>query len=171
MGTSLEASRNLGQAAKSSINIGDTAPDFTLPDQNRQVFHLAERLGESETVLYFYPKDFSQGCTKEACAFRDQFESFAEWGAKVVGVSGDSVESHSFFAARYKLPFTLLADTDGAIRKLYGVQKILGLLPGRVTFVIDRRGIVRHTFNSMGRIDGHVKEALRVLDEIQRESH
>jgi len=170
MSTSIEARGNRGQVAKSSISLGDAAPDFTLPDQEHQLFHLADHIGQSEIVLYFYPRDFTQGCTKEACAFRDQYESFADRGAKVIGVSGDTVASHNYFASRYKLPFTLLADIDGAVRNLYGVHKVLGLLAGRVTFVIDRGGIVRHMFNSQANIDGHITKALQVLDEIKEES-
>ena len=147
---------------KPGVEVGDTAPDFTLPDATGKDISLAALRGRP-VVLYFYPKDDTPGCTKEACTFRDQFEDFREAGAEVVGVSSDSSESHKKFATRYKLPFTLLSDRGGKVRKLYGVPATLGLLPGRVTFVIDAGGVVRHVFNSQLDATRHVSEALGVL--------
>jgi thioredoxin-dependent peroxiredoxin len=114
-------------------------------------------------VLYFYPKDETPGCTKEACAFRDSYEVFAEAGAEVIGVSSDSVDKHAAFAGHHELPFTLLSDEGGQVRKSYGVPSTLGILPGRVTYVIDRTGTVRHVFNSMTNIGRHVNDALDVV--------
>ena len=114
-------------------------------------------------VLYFYPKDETPGCTKEACAFRDQYEVFKEAGAQVLGVSADSPTSHRLFAAKYRLPFKLLSDADGTVRRLYGVTATLGLLPRRATFVIDRTGIVRHAFSSQFHPSQHIDEALAAL--------
>jgi peroxiredoxin Q/BCP len=114
-------------------------------------------------VLYFYPKDDTPGCTKEACTFRDDYAEFEAAGAAVLGVSGDSSESHRRFAAKHRLPFPLLADPGGKVRRLYGVPATLGLLPGRVTFVIDGAGIVRHVFSSQLNPARHVAEALGVL--------
>ncbi len=151
------------------IQVGDKAPDFTLPAQSGQPVRLYDRIGQNVVVLYFYPKDNTPGCTAEACAFRDSHEVFSDAGAEVIGVSSDSVDRHAAFAGRHKLPFTLLADSDGAVRKAYGVPAVLGLLPGRVTYVIDRAGTVRHVFNSMTNIDKHVGEALRVVRELQAE--
>ncbi|RKS07349.1 peroxiredoxin Q/BCP [Nocardiopsis sp. Huas11] len=148
------------------IGAGDTAPDFTLPDQSGNRVRLRDRLGERVVVLYFYPKDDTPGCTAEACAFRDSHEVFAEAGAEVIGISSDSVDRHAAFAGRHELPFTLLSDKGGAVRKDYGVPSVLGLLPGRVTYVIDRQGTVRHVFNSMTVIDKHVKEALSVVRDL-----
>jgi peroxiredoxin Q/BCP len=114
-------------------------------------------------VVFFYPKDDTPGCTAEACSFRDRYEAFAEAGAEVVGISSDSPESHRRFAARHGLPFLLLSDADGAARSAYGVPRTLGLLPGRVTYVIDAQGVVRHIFNSQFRPARHIEEALGAL--------
>ena len=149
------------------IQVGDRAPDFTLPTQSDGMFHLEDHLGERVIVLYFYPKDNSVGCTAEACAFRDSYEVFTEAGADVIGVSSDSVDRHAGFAAQHDLPFTLLSDQGGRVRKAYGVPAVLGVIPGRVTYVIDRAGVVRHVFSSMRNIDGHVGDALRVVRELQ----
>src|SRR5207248_6435629 len=115
------------------IGVGDKAPDFTLPSQSGEQVRLYDRLGSSVVVLYFYPKDHTPGCTAEACAFRDSHEVFAEAGAEVIGVSSDSVARHTAFADRHRLPFTLLSDQGGKVRKTYGVPPVLGVLPGRVT--------------------------------------
>lgn len=146
-----------------AVDIGDAAPDFELTDANGKRVRLSEYRGKKSVVLYFYPKDDTPGCTKEACSFRDSYEAFQEAGAEVIGVSSDSEASHGKFAAKYRLPFTLLADAGGAVRKQYGVPATLGLLPGRVTFVIDTDGIVRHVFNSQLQATRHVAEALRTL--------
>jgi thioredoxin-dependent peroxiredoxin len=149
------------------IRAGDKAPDFTLPSQSGEQVRLSDRLGERVVVLYFYPKDDTRGCTAEACAFRDSFEVFTEAGAEVIGVSSDSVDSHAAFAGKYDLPFTLLSDKGGQVRKSYGVQAVVGLIPGRVTYVIDREGTVRHSFNSMTNIGQHIGDALRVVRKLQ----
>jgi peroxiredoxin Q/BCP len=152
-----------------SVQVGDKAPDFTLPSQSGEPVRLQDRLGERVVVLYFYPKDNTPGCTAEACAFRDSHETFTDAGAEVIGVSSDSSDKHAAFAGRHKLPFTLLADQGGRVRKAYGVPAVLGLLPGRVTYVIDRAGTVRHIFNSMSNIDKHVSDALEVVRQLQAE--
>jgi len=151
------------------IQAGDKAPDFTLPSQSGEPVRLQDRLGERVVVLYFYPKDHTSGCTAEACAFRDSYEAFTEAGAEVIGVSSDSSGRHAGFASKHRLPFTLLADQGGRVRKAYGVPAALGLIPGRVTYVIDRTGTVRHVFNSMMNIDGHVGQALEVVRKLQAE--
>ena len=151
------------------IQVGDKAPDFTLPSQSGEPVRLQDRLGERVVVLYFYPKDNTPGCTAEACAFRDSYEVFTEAGAEVIGVSSDSVDKHAGFAGKHSLPFTLLSDRGGQVRKRYGVPAVLGLLPGRVTYVIDRGGTVRHVFNSMTHIDQHISEALDVVRQLQAE--
>jgi len=142
---------------------GLVAPDFTLHSHADRLVRLSDFRGKQSVVLYFYPKDDTPGCTKEACSFRDSYEAFKEAGAEVIGVSSDSESSHGKFAAKYKLPFTLLADSGGAVRKQYGVPATLGLLPGRVTFVIDPQGVVRHVFNSQLQATRHVDEALNIL--------
>ena len=151
------------------IQAGDTAPDFTLPSQSGEPVRLQDRLGQRVVVLYFYPKDNTRGCTAEACAFRDSYEVFAEAGAEVIGISSDSAARHAAFAGQHQLPFTLLSDQGGKVRKLYGVPAVLGLLPGRVTYVIDRQGTVRHVFSSMTNIGQHVSDALEIVRQLQTE--
>lgn len=152
------------------IGVGDKAPDFTLPSNSGEQVSLHDRIGENAVVLYFYPKDESSGCTAEACAFRDSYEAFTDLGAEVIGVSSDSVERHVAFAGKNRLPFTLLSDVGAKVRKLYGVPSTLGVLPGRVTYVIDREGTVRHTFNSMLNFGAHVTEALDAVRKLQAEN-
>jgi peroxiredoxin Q/BCP len=145
-----------------TLKPGERAPDFSLPDANGEPVRLSSFRG-SPVVVYFYPKDDTPGCTLEACTFRDQYEDFADAGAAVIGISSDSSASHRRFAARHRLPFTLLSDRDGAVRKLYRVPSTLGLLPGRVTFVIDGDGVVRHVFESQLAAARHATEALEAL--------
>ncbi len=149
------------------LKVGDAAPDFALPSQTGEIVNLKDLLGRKEIVLYFYPKDNTSGCTAEACAFRDSYEVFKERGAEVVGVSSDSVDSHRGFASRNTLPFILLSDENGKVRRLYGASSTFGLLPGRVTYVIDRRGIVRQIFSSQLSPKKHIDEALKTLEKIQ----
>ena len=151
------------------VNIGDRAPDFTLPSQKGENVTLTQFLGKKNVVLYFYPKDESPGCTREACTFRDSYELFTDLGAEVIGVSADSVESHKAFAEHHNLPFTLLSDVDNAVRKLYGVASTLGIIPGRVTFIIDKKGVVRHVFSSQLQPEKHIEEAREVLRKLVEE--
>lgn len=151
------------------MKTGDPAPDFELPDAAGKSVRLSDFAGKRPVVLYFYPKDETPGCTAEACAFRDSHEAFRETGAEVIGVSSDSEESHRKFAERHRLPFTLLSDHGGKVRKLYGVPPTMGLLPGRVTCVIDKKGVVRHVFDSQFNPKKHVSEALRILKETESE--
>ncbi len=146
-----------------ALTSGSAAPDFELPDQNGNPVRLSQYRGKSPVVVYFYPKDDTSGCTIEACRFRDDLPRFRAQGAEILGISGDSGESHLKFAAKYDLPFTLLTDKGGRVRKLFGVKKTFGLIPGRVTFVIDRDGIVRHVFSSQSEPARHVEEALAAL--------
>jgi peroxiredoxin Q/BCP len=146
-----------------SIAVGDKAPDFQLRDQKGNTVSLADFRGKKAVVLYFYPKDETPGCTKEACSFRDSYEDFVKAGAEVIGVSGDSVGKHQAFAEHHRLPFTLLADEGNKLRKAYGVPATLWILPGRVTYVIDRQGIVRHVFDSQLQATKHIDEALGVI--------
>lgn len=136
------------------------APNVALQLQTGEVVILAELWQARPVVLFFYPKDGTAVCTKEACAFRDAYEDFVAAGATVVGVSGDSAASHQQFAAEHRLPFYLATDADGAVRRAFGVRKTLGIIPGRVTIVIDRDGVVRHTFRGQFAADRHVREAL-----------
>jgi peroxiredoxin Q/BCP len=157
------------EVREGKVRVGDKAPDFTLPDQSGAMVNLRDFVGSKIVVLYFYPKDFSRGCTAEACAFRDSYNVFVEAGAQVIGVSSQSVESHNSFALTNKLPFVLLSDEGGKVRELYGVSSTLGLLPGRVTYIIDKQGIVRHVFSSQLNPTKHIEEALRVVNEIGKE--
>ena len=143
-----------------SIQPGDPAPDVTLSLHNGTRVALADLYRDHVVVLFFYPKDNTAVCTKEACAFRDSYEKFIEAGATVVGVSSDSDASHEDFATRNRLPFLLASDADGALRKAFGVPKTLGIVPGRVTYVIDRQGVVRHVFSAQFAADAHVREAM-----------
>jgi thioredoxin-dependent peroxiredoxin len=148
------------------IEIGDQVPRFALQDQHGNVFTLDDFIGKKNLVIYFYPKDDSPGCTKEACYFQDQFEVFREADALIIGISGQSAESHLKFAEKYRLSFTLLSDTGNKIRKLFGVPtNLFGILPGRVTYVVDKTGKVVYLFNSQTAATKHVDEALRVLKE------
>ena len=152
-----------------SVKVGDKAPDFTLPSQTGDDVTLSEFLGKKNVVLYFYPKDETPGCTREACSFRDSYEELTNLGAEVLGVSAQSVESHKSFATHHGLPFILLSDEGNKVRKLYGVPSSLGLLPGRVTYIIDKKGIVRHIFNSQTQTQRHVEEAKNELKELEKD--
>jgi peroxiredoxin Q/BCP len=148
------------------LKIGDAIPAFSLPDQNGKLFDINTVLGKKNLVIYFYPKDDSPGCTAQACSFRDQFEVFKEADAVIIGISGQSVQSHKEFAIKHRLTFTLLSDEGNKIRKQFGVPtKLLGLLPGRVTYVADKTGKVIYIFNSQINATKHVDEALRILKQ------
>ncbi|MDJ0708219.1 MAG: peroxiredoxin [Leptolyngbyaceae cyanobacterium MO_188.B28] len=151
----------------SPVKVGDRAPAFTLPNQSGATVNLADWLGNKPIVLFFYPKDDTPGCTAEACAFRDSYEVFQEAGAEVIGVSADTPTSHQQFANRHQLPYTLLSDQGNQVRKLYGVPATLFVLPGRVTYIIDRQGVVQHIFDSQLEFQAHVQEALNALKQIQ----
>lgn len=150
------------------VKVGDTAPDFTLPSQTGSLVNLKDFRGQKNVVLYFYPKDDTPGCTAEACAFRDQYEVFKAAGAEVMGISSDSSASHQQFAGKYQLPFTLLSDANNKVRDLYGVPAALWVLPGRVTYVINKQGVVEHIFDSMLNFQAHVEEALKTLKAIPK---
>lgn len=150
------------------VKVGSIIPEFSLPDQNGNIFDIKSVLGKKNLVIYFYPKDDSPGCTKEACSFRDQFDVFNEANALIIGISGQSAESHLRFASKYRLNYTLLSDEKDKIRKLFGVpSNLLGLLPGRVTYIVDKTGKVVYLFDSQSQATKHVDEALRVLKELQ----
>ncbi|TFG73863.1 MAG: peroxiredoxin, partial [Thermodesulfobacteriales bacterium] len=149
------------------VEVGELAPDFTLPDQDGELVSISSYLGKSSVVLFFYPKVFSPGCTTQACHFRDSYEDFTDLGAEVIGVSSDSVESHKRFLDEYLFPFRLLSDEGGKIRKLYGATKGFGLLPGRYTFIIDKQGIIKYIFTSETNMKKHIEESLRILREIE----
>ena len=145
-----------------TVTENSTAPAFTLPDQDGNEVSLVSLRGQW-VVVYFYPKDDTPGCTAESCALRHAHEAFTDAGVRVLGISSDDVASHRAFADKHRLPFTLLADTDGAVRRSFGVKRTLGLLPGRVTYVIDPAGIVRKVFSSQFRATAHQAEALQTI--------
>lgn len=146
--------------------VGDPAPDFALPNANGEVIRLSEFRGKKEVVLYFYPKDNTPGCTAEACAFRDNYDVISDMDAEVIGVSADSQASHQGFAAQYGLQFLLLSDVDGVARKAFDVPMSFGVMPGRVTYVIDKQGVIRNVFTSQININKHIAEALATLRQL-----
>jgi thioredoxin-dependent peroxiredoxin len=152
-------------AAMVNLAPGDPMPDSTLvgPDGPTK---LRDRIGKP-LVVYFYPKDETYGCTKEACGFRDQYEAFVSAGADVIGISRDDAASHEKFREHHRLPFTLLSDPRGAVAASWGVRTTLGIIPGRVTFVFDKAGVVKHRFDSMLRFGKHVDEALEVVKTLR----
>ena len=156
----------MGFRSKDKVGVGSKAPDFALTSQSGEMVDLRDFLGQKPVVLFFYPKDGTPGCTKQACSFRDDYDQFAKLDAEVVGISSDSVESHRGFAAEHDLPFTLLSDEEGRVRRLYGVPSTFGLFPGRVTYVIDEEGVVKHIFSSQLGVEKHVEEALQALQII-----
>ncbi len=150
-----------------TLRIGSTLPDLILKDQNDQSVRLHDLIGQAPLVIYFYPKDETPGCIAEACSFRDQFEDFETAGAKVFGISGDSVKSHFNFARRLKLNFTLLSDKDRKAEKAFGVERnLFGLIPGRVTFVFDKKGKLQYEFSSATQATKHITEALSALKKL-----
>lgn len=150
-----------------SLAIGDRALDFRLPALHGGEVALSDFLGKKNVVLFFYPKDETLGCTAEACSFRDAYQDFLAAGAEVIGISSDSIESHAKFAEHHHLPMQLLADVGGHVRAQYGIKPSLGLFDGRETFIVDKKGIVRHVFRSQVQVKRHVAESLDVLAHLQ----
>jgi Peroxiredoxin len=155
-------------SVQAPVKVGDVAPDFTRTTQNGKTFHLKDFQGKQAVVLYFYPKDETSVCTAEACSFRDRYEDFKAAGAEVIGVSSDTDESHRAFAGHHHLPFELVSDSDNSLRELYGVKPEdtkFGLLPGRVTYVIDKAGVVQLVFSSVLESEPHIAKALQLLQQ------
>lgn len=145
------------------IQVGDKIPYFTLKDQNGNDFDISTLLGRKKLVIFFYPQDGSLNCTREACYFRDLSDVFDEVDAVIIGISGQSVESHKKFAETNRLNYTLLSDNNNTVRKLFGVPgRVFGLIPGRVTYVADRTGKVVHIFDSQTEVQRHVDEAMKI---------
>jgi len=150
---------------ESPIKVGDQAPSFVLLDQNGASFNMDDYIGKTAMVVYFYPKDDTPGCTKEACSFRDAYQEFTDKDIKVIGISSDDVESHKNFAEKYNLPFTLLADVNQEVRNLFGVKaNVLGLIPGRVTYVIDKKGKVVFMYDSQLKAERHIQESINAIE-------
>lgn len=156
------------EKAEKPVGPGSMLPEFTALDQHGNTFDIREKIGKQVLVIYFYPKDDSPGCTKEACAFRDQFEVFRDAGAFIIGISSQSVQSHKEFAEKHRLNYTLLSDEGSRIRRLFGVPTdFLGLIPGRVTYIAGKDGKVVYTFNSQVRAAEHVDKALEVVKSLK----
>ncbi|KAG9307339.1 hypothetical protein G9A89_017168 [Geosiphon pyriformis] len=139
--------------------------NISLKNQDGESVDLGSFLGQGPAVVFFYPKDESYGCTKQACSFRDSYQVFQDAGATLVGISSDSSDSHKRFATAQKLQFPLLADVKGEAKKAFEVSKTFGIIPGRVTFLIDREGIVRDVFDSQMDFNGHVTRAVSFVEE------
>lgn len=151
-----------------AIEVGSNVPSFTLKDQYGELFNIDSVLGKKNLVIYFYPKDNTSGCTAQACSFRDQYEVFEEADAIIIGISGQSVESHLEFAKEYNLNFTLLSDTEDEVRELFDVPSTLfGIIPGRVTYIVNKEGKVVFTFDSQFNAEQHITEALQFLREME----
>jgi thioredoxin-dependent peroxiredoxin len=151
------------------LRVGDPLPDVMLAGDSGPL-RLRDRLSNKALVVYFYPKDQTFGCTREACTFRDQYEDFVAAGADVIGVSRDDAATHASFAAQHRLPFTLLTDRDGEVAKAWGVVGMMGT-PGRVTFVFDQGGVCRHRFESQIWFAKHASEALDVVKSLANRGH
>jgi peroxiredoxin Q/BCP len=148
------------------LKVGDVIPNFKAKDANGNDFDSQNIVGKKPLVIYFYPKDNTPGCTAEACSFRDQYEDFKDLGAEVIGISSDSVSSHQQFSEQYKLPFILLSDNEKKIKTLFGVPSgLFGLLPGRVTYVTDKNGVIQMIFDSV-LATKHIPKALQAIKKL-----
>lgn len=148
------------------MKIGDKIPLFELPDKSGKTHSIADYLGNKKLVIYFYPKDDTPGCTKEACSFRDAYEDFVEMGYEVIGISSDDVASHKRFSDKHNLPFLLLADEKSEVRNLFGVPRnLFGLIPGRVTYIVDENGVVVKIIDSLFNAEKHIDEALKIAQK------
>ena len=159
-----------GERVARSLKPGDVAPDFHLQASDGRWVQGTELWARGPTVIFFYPRDETPGCTVEACTFQRDLGLFDDLGAQVVGVSSDSIESHRSFAANHELTYLLLSDPLGELRRAFGVSKTLGLLPGRTTYVVDGQGVVRHAYTSQLNVTGHVRRALDALKELVTET-
>ena len=159
-------------SSKKSIRVGDIIPLFKLADQHGEIFDIEKYLGKKKLVIFFYPRDGSLTCTRQACYFRDIYEFFEEAGAEVVGISEQSVESHDRFARLNKLNYKILSDPDNIVRRLFGVpSRAMGLIPGRVTYVVNLKGEVVYIFDSQTKTQKHVDEALRIVMVLKKTDH
>lgn len=149
------------------MNINDSCPQFELFDQDGNLFTSKDWIGKKKLVIFFYPKDETPGCTKEACSFRDSHEDFLKYDCQVIGISSDSVPSHKLFASKHNFNYILLSDIDKKVRKLFGVPaSLFGLIPGRVTYIIDLKGKIRGIHNSQMNPVSHIEEALELVKQL-----
>ena len=149
-----------------TLKVGDAVPVFSLKDQNDSLFYIADFIGKKILVIYFYPRDESSGCTKEACSFRDHYAAFTSAGAMVVGINSGTVESHRKFIDHHGLPFTLLSDPGNKVLKMFGVKDKF-FITGRETFIIDKKGKVVFTYDSFVNGPAHEKEALAFINKME----
>ncbi|HEA30581.1 MAG TPA: peroxiredoxin [Leeuwenhoekiella sp.] len=153
-----------------ALQKGDPVPSFKLKDKDGDWFDISTVAGKKTLVIYFYPKNFTPGCTKEACSFRDSYADFKEHGAEVIGISSDSSTSHARFAKKHNLPFIFLADEKGQVRKQFGVKsELFGLLPGRETFIFNAQGKLILKYNSL-KATTHTKKALQAIKQLDHEN-
>lgn len=151
------------------LNVGDKVPPVILNNQYGESINIDQYFGQKNLVIYFYPKDDTPGCTAEACSFRDAYEEFADNNCEVIGISSDDEESHKNFALKHSLSFTLLSDPGNRTRNKFGVpSNLFGLIPGRVTYIIDKQGIIRNIFNSQLHAEKHISNALEILQSIEK---
>lgn len=156
--------------AKNALQEGDRIPDFSLLNQDAELVAIKDRLGKGPLVIYFYPKDETRICTAEACSFRDSYEEFQDAGADVIGISFDSPEKHKRFAEKYRLPFTLLSDSKKEVLKAFGAPSLFfGFLAGRITYVVDAEGIIRHIYHANRQASQHVDEAINSIRSLQKQ--
>jgi thioredoxin-dependent peroxiredoxin len=151
------------QGAKTKeLKVGDTIPSFSLPDQDGKIFSSTDHIGKSSLVIFFYPKDESMVCTREACSFRDRYGDLVKAGAIVIGINGGSIDSHKKFQTNDKLPYPLLSDSANKVLNAFGVPKQF-FITGRKTFVVDKTGKIVFTYSSSFKGSRHAEEALAYL--------
>jgi len=148
------------------LKVGDQIPSFSLKDQNGNI--RTSYKSKKPLVLFFYPKDDTPGCTIEACGFRDKYDLFKILGAEVWGISNGDTQSHLKFANKNKLQYPLLCDKNNFLRKQFGVPKKLGFIDGRVTYIINSKGIIKHIFEDFLNGPAHIKEAVKALKKLQQ---
>lgn len=152
------------------LKIGDSIPSFMLNNQFGDLVNIEDYKGSKNLVIFFYPKDEMPACVIEVCTFRDAYEEFLEYNAEVIGISADDEDKHRTFALRHRLQYGLLSDKGDRIRKLFGVPgSYFGLYPGRVTYIVDKKGVIRYIFNSQYRAKRHISKALEILKEIKND--
>ena len=145
------------------LAVGSVAPDFSAPLDDGSTFHLADYRDKKNVVLYFYPQDFTPGCTKEACSFRDNYDAIGAFDAIIVGVSADAAEKHTSFREKHSLPFPLIADPARELLAKYDAKGMFSFMPPRVTYVIDKQGVIRSAIRHDFQVGRHVDEVLTAL--------
>lgn len=152
----------LARNKEGTVKVGDKVPVFVLKDQDGKTFDIRNYIGKQKLVIYFYPKDESMVCTKEACAFRDSFSQYKDAKTMVIGINSGTVESHKSFQKNHNLPFTLLSDPNNDVLKLFGVKNVMSFT-GRETFVVDLSGKIVYDYRGLLQGDEHAKKVLAYL--------